>query len=174
MNGPAGPAAIARPADADDAKPSRHMIEHLAESLADHMQGATAAGAGAMVKVEPHLFAWQMRRQAWPLRPRWGPGRLGRPRRQRCFDPRDVGVDILEAELQLVIIEPFGAPAKLVALQLLNDEAEPFDLGPRLCEGGAFGRKPAHHPLQRFHIVRQGGKIDVHACESTLTRACSH
>src|ERR1700720_4766069 len=37
MNSPAGPAAIARPADADDSKPRGHMIEHLADSLADHM-----------------------------------------------------------------------------------------------------------------------------------------
>src|SRR6266404_9749399 len=37
MNGPAGPAAIARSADADDLKPRRHMIEHLADSLTDHM-----------------------------------------------------------------------------------------------------------------------------------------
>ena len=48
------------------------------------------------------------------------------------------------------------------ALQLLNDQAEAFDL--RLCFGevDAFGRKRPHHPMQRLHIVRQGGKIDVH------------
>ena len=44
MNSPAGPAAIARPADADDSKPRGHMIEHLADSLADHMQFAATAG----------------------------------------------------------------------------------------------------------------------------------
>jgi hypothetical protein len=38
MDGPAGPAAIARPADADDSKPRGHMIEHLADGLTDHMQ----------------------------------------------------------------------------------------------------------------------------------------
>jgi len=31
-------------------------------------------------------------------------------------------VEVFKAELQLVIIEPFGAPAKLAALQLLDDE----------------------------------------------------
>ena len=45
MNSPAGPAAISRPADADDSKPRRHMIEHLADSLADYMQFAAAARA---------------------------------------------------------------------------------------------------------------------------------
>src|ERR1700682_2154499 len=44
MKRPAGPAAIARPADADCPKPRGHMIEHLADSLADHMQFAAAAG----------------------------------------------------------------------------------------------------------------------------------
>src|SRR5216684_3897298 len=44
MNSPAGTAAIARPADADDPKPRGHMIEHLADRLADHMQFAAAAG----------------------------------------------------------------------------------------------------------------------------------
>src|SRR5258705_8655147 len=78
---------------------------------------------------------------------------------------RDIGLEVFEAELQLVVVKPLGAPAKLAALQLLNDEAETFDL--RLCfsEAGAFGRQRAHHSLQRLHIVRQGSKIDVHKPE---------
>jgi hypothetical protein len=40
MDGPAGPAAIPRPADSDDPKPRRHMIEHLADRLADQVQRA--------------------------------------------------------------------------------------------------------------------------------------
>jgi hypothetical protein len=43
MDGPARPAAITRPADTDDSKPRRHLIEHLAVGLADHMQFAAAA-----------------------------------------------------------------------------------------------------------------------------------
>ena len=31
-------------------------------------------------------------------------------------------MEVFEAELQLVVIQPFGAPTKLAALQLLNDE----------------------------------------------------
>src|SRR3984885_10347985 len=65
MNSPAGPAAIARPADADNSKPRGHMIEHLADSLADHMQFTAAAGARLMLEIEPHVLAGQMRRQAW-------------------------------------------------------------------------------------------------------------
>src|SRR5712671_4998059 len=72
MNSPAGSAAIARPADADDPKPRGHMIEHLA----DHMQFAAAAGARLMLEIEPHVLAGQMRRQAWSIGPR--SRRLGR------------------------------------------------------------------------------------------------
>ena len=78
MNSPAGPAAIARPADADDPKPRGHMIEHLADSLADHMQFAAAAGARLMLEIEPHVLAGQMRRQAWSIG----------PRSRRTFTPR--------------------------------------------------------------------------------------
>src|SRR5216683_3508492 len=160
MNSPAGPAAIAGPADAYDAKPRRHMIEHLADSLADYMQFAAAAGARLMLEIEPHVLAGQMRRQAWPL---GSHSRcLGCRRWKRGFDPRDVGVEVVEAELQLIVVEPFGTPTKLAALQLLNDEPEAFDLRLRLREAGAVGRQHPDHPLQRLHIVWQIGKIDVH------------
>src|SRR5882672_7609125 len=72
MDGPAGPAAIAWPADADDSKPRGHLIEHLADGLADGMKLAAAAGARLMLEIEPHVFAGQMRRQAWSPGPRSG------------------------------------------------------------------------------------------------------
>ncbi len=120
-----------------------------------------AAGAGLLIEIDPHIFTGQMRRQAWPIGPRsgcWRPDLLWK----RCFNTRDIGVEVFQAEPQLVVVKPLGAPAKLRALQLLNDQAEAFDL--RLCFGevDAFGRKRPHHPMQRLHIVRQGGKIDVH------------
>src|SRR5258706_8701199 len=87
MNSPAGPAAITGSADADDSKPRGHMIEHLADSLADHMQFAAAAGARFMLEIEPHVFAGQMRRQAWSLGPR--PRRLDPRRWKRGFAPPD-------------------------------------------------------------------------------------
>ncbi len=64
MDGPAGSAAITRPTNADNAKPGRYMVEHLADRLADRMQLATTAGAGLMRKIEPRVLAGQMRRQA--------------------------------------------------------------------------------------------------------------
>src|ERR1700687_1544500 len=74
-------------------------------------------------------------------------------------------MEVFKSELQLVVIQPFGAPTKLAALQLLNDEPEAFDLRLRLSEVGAFGRERPDHPLQRLHIVWQIGKIDVHEPE---------
>src|SRR6266403_4861602 len=71
-------------------------------------------------------------------------------------------MEVFKTEQQLVVIEPFGAPAKLAALQLLNDEPEPFDLGFCLSERGTFGCERPDHPLQRVYIIWQGGKIDVH------------
>ena len=160
MNGPAGPAAITRPANANNPKPGGHMIEHLADGLADHMQLAAAAGASLMLKIEPDVLTGLMRGQAWLL---GSHSRcLGCHRWKGGFDPRDVGVEVVEAELQLVVIQPFGAPAKLAALQLLNDEPEPFDLRLRFGEVDAFGRERPDHPLQRVYIIRQSGKIDVH------------
>jgi hypothetical protein len=45
------------------------MIEHLADSLADQMQFAAAAGARSMLEIEPYVLAGQMRRQAWSIGP---------------------------------------------------------------------------------------------------------
>jgi len=107
-----------------------------------------------------------MSRHAWPVDQQPGAWRLGCCRRQRGFDPRDVGAQVFKAELQLIVIKPFGTTAKLTALQLPDDEPQPFDLGLRGGEAGAFGRQRPHHSLQRLYIVRQGRKIDVHGRES--------
>src|SRR3984893_8331315 len=74
-------------------------------------------------------------------------------------------MEVFKAELQLVVILPFGAPTKLAALQLLNDEPKAFDLRLRLSEVGAFGRERPDHPLPRLHIVWQIGEINVHKPE---------
>jgi hypothetical protein len=68
-------------------------------------------------------------------------------------------VEVFKTELQLVVIQPLGAPTKLAALQLLNDEPEAFDLRLRLSEVGAVGRERPDHPPQRLDIVWQIGKI---------------
>ncbi len=142
--------------------------------LADQMQRAAAAGAGLVLDIEPDVLAGQVRRQARPLALRLGRRRSCGRKRKLGFDPCEIDVEVFEAELQLVVIEPLGAPAELAALQLLDDEVEPFDLGLRLAEAGALGRERAHHPLQRLHIVRQGSKIDVHETQSLADSRRSH
>ena len=64
MDGPTSPAAIARAADTDHLQPGGHMIEHLADGLADQVQLAAAAGAGLVLDVEPPVLAGQVRGQA--------------------------------------------------------------------------------------------------------------
>ena len=59
----AGSAAIARTANAHYAKPRRHVIEHLAHRLTDHMQLAAAAGERLVFGIEPYGLARQVRRE---------------------------------------------------------------------------------------------------------------
>jgi hypothetical protein len=63
-----------------------------------------------------------------------------RTRRKAGFDACKVGVEVFEAELQLIVIEPLRASAELTMLELLNDQPEPFDLRLGLGESGALGR----------------------------------
>jgi len=141
------------------------MVEHLADGLADPMQLAAAAGAGLVLDIELHLLARQIGRHARPVNKEPAAGRLGCCQRQGDFDPTDIGAEILKPELELAVIETFGAPAELVALQLLDDEVKPFDLGLRLGESSALDREEAHQLLQRLNIIRQRGEIDVHENE---------
>ena len=64
--------------------------------------------------------------------------------------------------MQLVIIKPFSPPAKLAALQLLDDDVKALDLGLCLAEVGALDCERAHQLLQYSYIVRQRGEIDIH------------
>ena len=60
VDGPAGPAAVARPANANDPQPCWYVVEHLARGLADQMEIAPTATAGLMIEVEPNIFALKM------------------------------------------------------------------------------------------------------------------
>jgi hypothetical protein len=62
----------------------------------------------------------------------------------------------------------------LAALQLLNDEPEPFDLGFCLVKGGAFGCERPDHPLQRGYIIWQVARSMFMSTQSTPTRAFPH
>src|SRR5712671_7154902 len=125
----------------DDPQPRRDVVEHLARRLADQVQRAATAGAGLMLDIEPDVLAGEVRRQARPLVS--GPRciSLGLGKRKAGFDTGKIGVEVLEAKLQLIVIEPLGPPAELAALELLDNESEPLDLGVCLAQTGALGRR---------------------------------
>ena len=53
----AGAAAVFGPANAQDPKPRRNKVEHLAHGLADHMKGAAAARTKSALNVDRHVLA---------------------------------------------------------------------------------------------------------------------
>jgi hypothetical protein len=67
--------------------------------------------------IEPDVFARQVRRKTCALGAlyrfdRFAAVSVGKP----GFGSRYVGVEILEAQMQLIVIEPLGATAELIAL----------------------------------------------------------
>ena len=127
----AGPAGIFGPAHDQHAELRRHDVEPLAAILADPMQRVAAARAGVVLDVDHHLDARQMRRQRSAVHAALGGtarplGRIG------CFTLglaacRDL-LDLFEPEQQLIFGQRLGAPAEAMALQLLDDLAQPLVL----------------------------------------------
>jgi hypothetical protein len=116
------------------------VVEHLARRLADQVQRAATARAGLMLDIEPDVLAGEMRRQVRRLVSGFGCISLGLRKRKAGFDAGKIGIEVLEAKLQLIVIEPLGPPAELAALELLDNELEPFDLCVRLAQAGALAR----------------------------------
>src|SRR5258708_5369261 len=96
-----------------------------------------------------------------------------------CLQAGNIGVEVFQSESKLVAIDPFRAPSELRALESLNDELEPLDLGLRLGKLGSIPRrlrgKVTHKLVQLIDIRRQRGEIDAHAPKltrfaTTLTR----
>ena len=81
--------------------------------------------------------------------------------------PRDIGVDIFQAEGKLVTIEPFRPSSELRALQVLDNEPEPLHLGTRRSKRrviiGHLRSKLVHQSMQCIDIDRQRGEIEIHA-----------
>jgi hypothetical protein len=67
------------------------------------------------------------------------PGRLLHAGRKLGLGARKIDGQVFEAELELILIEPLGASAELAALQLLDDEVQPLDLGLCFGKGRALG-----------------------------------
>ena len=77
--------------------------------------------------------------------------------RQRLFGARNIGVEIFDAELQLVRIEALGTASELRALELMDDDAKLLDLALRLAQLRAFGLHRlghiAHETMQQHRIA---------------------
>src|SRR3990172_1091123 len=100
------------------------------------MQRTAAAGTDALLDINRHILARQMVGECVMPR-RWsGNGDCKRWMAGLC--PRDIGVEVFQAEGKLVTIEPFRPASKLRALQALDDEPEPLHLGTRRSKLGVI------------------------------------
>ena len=121
-------------------------VEPFAHVLSDPMQRALAARAGLILDVDDRLDARQVR---------WQGAAVGAPlagsfrarRRRLRFGRLGLAslalLDVFERQQQLVFRQTLGAPAKAVALQLLDDRNKP-------CCALALGDQ---HRLQRLWVV---------------------
>jgi len=123
----APPAGILGPPNADDPQGRRHPVEHLADALADGMQGAAATGADVGLDIEHTILPSEMvGKRLAPCGNRWG---IGRRRHGTAPDDfGEVGIEVLQAKRQLVRIEPLGTAPELATLQLLDDALKAADL----------------------------------------------
>ncbi len=126
---------------------------------------ARAGLAGSVLRFQHHPDPWQVRRQratvGAALRGARTPQvriallRLGLARYDR-------GLQILEAELQLLLRQPFRLPAELQALQLYQQVSQPVVLVRQrvalLGQYIAFGHRRQHQRAQRRDI---GGQVRV-------------
>ena len=149
----AGPAGVLRPAGDQDAELGRDHIQTLADVLADPVKLALAAGASGVVEIDDRLDPRQMRRQRAAVGPA-GLGAfgllLGRLRLDLRFAFGLDLFDIFQRQFQLVGRQRLGAAAEPVALERLDDLAEPFQLG---GVGRALGDQ---RRLEGFDIVGNG------------------
>jgi hypothetical protein len=124
----AGSAGVLGPANYQDPELGRHHIQPLGDVLADLVHLAGAARTGLVGDVDHHLDPRQMRGQgpAVDLAARAGSRRRCAVR--RGLDGGDALLDFLERQCQLVGIEPLRAPAEAMALQFVDDGAQPIAL----------------------------------------------
>jgi hypothetical protein len=125
----AGSAGILGSAHHQDPELGRHHVQPLGDVLADLVHLPGAARTGLVGDVDHRLDPRQMYGQgsAVDLAARAGLSR------RRCavglsLDGGDGLLDVLERQRQLVGIEPLRAPAEAMALQFVDDGAQPIAL----------------------------------------------
>ena len=188
----AGTASVFGPARNDDAQPGGNPVEPLGDILADHMQGA-AAGADFALRLDDDLLARQVRRQVAAIgAPVLGAMALG------CLAlllrlgvlGRYGGLDILQRQVDLLLVQPLGGASEPAAAQHHDDvveagivRLEPIDLGGQRClllaprrllmlelpalagQILTVGGKPGDQCLQAFRVLGKGVERQRHGCD---------
>lgn len=130
-------------------------------ALTHRMQRTAAARACRVVSIDDDVFALQMIGQGAAMSaPLGGIDSRADDHRTAFLDAPDIGVEVLEAERQLIGVEPLGAATELHALELGDDRLKAFDL---VIAGVDQARHVAHQLVQKAHIGRQIVEIEPHA-----------
>ena len=169
----------------------RHDVEPLALVFADPVQRALAAAAGLIVDVEGGLDPRQMRRQRAAIGSTLRNSGLSRCRRRLisfCGAARRRLLDVFQAELHLLLGQRLRPAAKLVALQVPDDLAQPIVLRPlgeqhRFQGLGIIGQCVARHdqirsylpafcdPLDAADSIRRSARYQPGCAGVTISRA---
>ena len=159
----AGPAGVFGPADDQHAELRRHDVEPLARSSPIRCSALAAARAGLVFDIDHHLDARQVRRKrstvhaalggsARPLR------RIGRFA-SASLARRDL-LDVFEPEQHLIFRQRLGATSEAMALQFLDDLAQPFVLSPlrdqhRLQRARSSGSESVEVAMSKGNHIRR-------------------
>jgi len=110
---------------------SRDDVQPPGDVLADPVQGAAAARAGLVLDVDDRLDPGQVRRHRSAVGAPRGRARGHGGRRDGLragFASGDLLLDVLQTQGQLIGVQGLGPAAEAVALQFLDDLAQPRDL----------------------------------------------
>ncbi len=75
------------------------------------------------------------------------------------FHARQIGVEVVKPQGQLIGIEALGAAAELPTLKLFEEALEPLDL---VVAGLDHGRHVAHQAVQKADVGRQIVQVETH------------
>jgi hypothetical protein len=164
LDRPAGAAAEAWPADTDEAQTGRHMVEHLANALTDEVQPTAAAGARLLLDIDAPVLALQLCGQAQVLSLRARCGLLS-IRRKPGLDPCQIDLEVLKSELPLFVVEPLGAPSKLLRWSFCTTSRS-RSISP--CAAARAVRSTASERTMRCNVSTSSGR----AAKSMSMREC--
>jgi hypothetical protein len=109
-----------------------------------------------VIDIDFDVFARQM---SWERLAPGGALRLVIDDGPSLLDARDVAIQVLQRQGQLVRVEPLGAASELRALELFDDGLKPVDLPLAALDNG---RHVAHQTAQNRRIGGQIIEIEPH------------